>query len=1199
MTWITSFYLRAFTILLQVALIVSDELGRGKPVIRQHPNDVNDVADNVTIPCLADGSKPLKITWLKNGHALNVDKLSYLQLLPDGPLTITGAQKGRDQGEYQCIVSNSVGTVISKKAKITFPSDMDSFSMPDTEVTVNQGDRVLLKCHAPNSFPDRLIYWSKRDKRNPNQPIIMQSSEDAHYSSNAEGDLYFAYTKSTDHGEFYCNVENDNLGRYQRRTVDLVVNSVVTGKNVNPRIWYVTTKKAVAGEKYDLECIAYGRPVPTIRIYKVNSDVTLGSRDGNKRVVRFSRFQISDSGLYVCEASNVFGLKDTKTFYISVDARPSWVYQPQDMLADIGQPQTFPCVATGIPRVVYNWYYNGQKLPIGKEYTMAGGNLTISPVDTVHSGMYQCRASNVHGEILSSARLQVVEIPAGFGPGSTAPSTTHALIAGAAELTCKPTGSPKPSVRWRNVNQNKEIISQGRFLIRNGNLRIQRVLSTDQGKYKCIVWNKHGSTFRTAELFVRAKVAITKPPRAMIAKEGMNVTMSCGIETASALEVIFIWKKNYVKLNEDSRVFTKLRGTLTSVLHLNNLKMTDQGSYKCIAVTTVGTRDSAMADLTVTGSSGPEPPIHEGHTLRPSVNNQFTESPTPSDNAWHKGVPGRPTEVTASDFKANKVQISWTLGRDNFSPVKRVHIEARTMFKTRLWTRMLTTADSRSRGSVILALSAWASYRFRVISENSVGNSTPSAETFPWVNSLPAAPSNYPTEIKGIGTGPTEIKITWKPLPKIQQNGPNIYYNVFHRKSGSSSNMLLNQVKYGSSFSVRGTEYYVQYEFQIQAGNDVGVGPKSPICTGFTGERRPLGIPKDLRIQIKSSRSAVAWWRGVKTDRTVMRGEFLGYKLFIWKGKWPQRSNNANFKTTRANKTTVQLDPYSSYLFQVVAYNNDGDGPGSNIAGPYNTSEDVPGVPLLVSIKNAEMGRANVTWSEPAQPNGVIIGYEIRYKEVRGTVISKKEIRSAKQWTVIDNLTPASIYEFSVAAKTKAGTGGYTTVKFDFMWLPNIQPKGLKITAVGESTIVLRWNTINDVSIIGYKVYYWSEHDSTVTRIPIADVQADREIPVSNLKSGTVYYFQLAVLNHYGAGPKTKRIRAKTIYVPTTQGVPKSTMKLPIATSAKEDNTVDDNTINSNEPIKKKRSSAKATEPRHKSIQYFFWTLITLILIFR
>ena len=63
-------------------------------------------------------------------------------------------------------------------------------------------------------------------------------------------------------------------------------------------------------------------------------------------------------------------------------------------------------------------------------------------------------------------------------------------------------------------------------------------------------------------------------------------------------------------------------------------------------------------------------------------------------------------------------------------------------------------------------------------------------------------------------------------------------------------------------------------------------------------------------------------------------------QLFVWRGTWPEKTTDALFKTTRANKTQVHLDPNTSYLFQVVAYNNEGDGPASNIAGPYKTPED-------------------------------------------------------------------------------------------------------------------------------------------------------------------------------------------------------------------------------------------------------------------
>ncbi len=94
----------------------------------------------------------------------------------------------------------------------------------------------------------------------------------------------------------------------------------------------------------------------------------------------------------------------------------------------------------------------------------------------------------------------------------------------------------------------------------------------------------------------------------------------------------------------------------------------------------------------------------------------------------------------------------------------------------------------------------------------------------------------------------------------------------------------------------------------------------------------------------------------------------------------------------------------------------------------------MPGIPSSVTIKDAEMGMANVTWSEPEKPNGAIIGYDIRYKEVPGTVVSKKEVKSARQWAIVGGLSPASTYEFSVAARTKAGTGGFKKAKFDFTW---------------------------------------------------------------------------------------------------------------------------------------------------------------------
>jgi len=1167
MTWIKSFYLRALTILLHMTIILSDETGQSKPIIRQPPNDVIVRTENITIPCLVGGSPPLTIEWQKNGITLDLRKLDYLQLLSEGPLIIIKAQRSRDYGRYRCVVSNSVGKVMSEEAEVIFPY-MDSFSMPTTEITVNEGDRALIQCHAPSSFPDRHIYWEKQSTEKGTRSSTLQSQEGIHYAANTEGNLYFSYTKSSDQGEYYCNVENFHLEQSKRRTVELVVNPVPVQKNSRPQIWYITTKKPLVNENFDLECIAYGRPVPAVKIRKVHSDIALGSRDGNKRLVRFRPYLKSDNGLYVCEVTNLFGEKDSRTFYLEGDERPSWLIEPEDTLSDIGESKTLSCKATGLPDPAYTWFFNSKRILPGKEFALAGGNLTISPIEKLHSGMYQCVARNIHRELISSIRLQVIEIPAGFGAGSTSPSNAHVLIGGIAEISCNPTGSPKPTIRWRKLSEESddiEVVSQGRFtILPNGNLRIKRVVATDEGKYQCIVRNSLNSASKSAELFVRAKVAITRPPQATTAKVGTSVNLTCGVETASVLEVHFRWKRNFTPLIENSRIYTVKRGTRTSVLHIDNLKMTDIGMYTCSAVTTgsVGSRDTAEAYLTVVG------------------------------------VPGRPTEVSTSDFKQNKVRISWTLGRDNYSPVTKVHIFYRTQFERKKWHHMMTTTDIKSRGSADLSLSPWASYRFRVVSENGVGNSTPSVETFPWLKSLPAAPSRYPTEIKGVGTGPTEIRISWKPLTRLEQNGPNIFYNVYHQQSGThSSRMQVDKVKYGSSLTVRGAEYYVQYEFRIQAGNDFGLGPMSPIVNGFTGERRPLGVPKDLQVQITSSRTAIAWWKGVKTDRTVMRGKFLGYKLFFWRGSWRRKSSNAMFKTTRANKTHVQLDPHTSYLFQVVAYNSEGDGPGSNIAGPYITPEDTPEEPLSITFHDAEMGQVNISWTDPSKPNGVIVGYSVKYKELPGDREQMFEIQGEKKWAVVKNLKPAALYQFSVAAKTKAGVGRYRKENFDFTWLPTVMPNDVRVTAVGESTVVLRWSSVNDPAIITYKVYWRPENNQTNEDTFMYVANAEREMPVNNLRSGTVYFLQVAAVNRYGAGPKTAQIRVKTVYVPTTPGPTETPKSEEDATTQVRKQTTDQS--NMIPAVNENQTRSKGSRISERTLHYMFWSLITLLLVLR
>ena len=101
--------------------------------------------------------------------------------------------------------------------------------------------------------------------------------------------------------------------------------------------------------------------------------------------------------------------------------------------------------------------------------------------------------------------------------------------------------------------------------------------------------------------------------------------------------------------------------------------------------------------------------------------------------------------------------------------------------------------------------------------------------------SLVTAPSKYPSEVRAVGTSPSTLKITWLPLPPIDHSGPGLYYVVYHQRADSKGELSRSEVKNATSLYVMAADFYVKYMIQIQAANDIGFGPKSPVVFGYSG----------------------------------------------------------------------------------------------------------------------------------------------------------------------------------------------------------------------------------------------------------------------------------------------------------------------------------------------------------------------------
>ncbi|KTG35179.1 hypothetical protein cypCar_00016731, partial [Cyprinus carpio] len=87
------------------------------------------------------------------------------------------------------------------------------------------------------------------------------------------------------------------------------------------------------------------------------------------------------------------------------------------------------------------------------------------------------------------------------------------------------------------------------------------------------------------------------------------------------------------------------------------------------------------------------------------------------------------------------------------------------------------------------------------------------------------------------------------------------------------------------------------------------------------------------------------------------------------------------------------------------------------------------GPPSTVSIMHQvsrTIDSITLSWSQPDQPNGVILDYELQYYEKDQTEHNSSIVKSQTNTAVIRGLKPGGIYVFQVRARTVAGFGRYS-----------------------------------------------------------------------------------------------------------------------------------------------------------------------------
>ncbi|XP_031421988.1 neurofascin [Clupea harengus] len=977
------------------AMEIPQDVIQPPTIIKQSVKDhIVEPKDPIVIECEATGNPQPVFTWTRNGKYLNVARDSQVSMRRrSGTLEIFFYGRPNDyEGEYQCTATNEFGSAISNKINLRV-SKSRSWPKEHLEpMTVFVGEPLVLSCNPPPGPPEPATYWV-----NSSMVPIRQSRR---VSKAENGDLYFSYILPEDASTDYCCTARFpyTYTIHQKSPVILQVLTVRRPSEKAPAFMYppkkATSKIALLGEELVLECFATGVPAPVIKWTKDWDEMSLDGKrleSFNKRL-RILSVSMDDGGDYTCTASNKMGYVE-RTISVSVKAAPFWLEKPKLLILSRDMSAKLVCQADGVPRPSIQWLVNGVPVEEAEQISsrqVSGETLNFRAVTEETTAVYQCNASNPYGYLLANAFVSVMDQRARIlGPRD---QLVKVIEGRKTVLDCPYFGAPAPALHWSKGAMGT--LEGGRYKVyRNGTLEIRKTRVDDQGVYVCIVSNLMGRDENQIQLEVKEPTQVIRKPHNVVILRGGDAKFECAVKHDLTMLPSVNWEKNNKTLFIGRRML-KEEDALTIV----NVNKADDGIYSCVVKTEL---DGVVVSARLKVMDRPE----------------------------------SPTDLVISDPSERSVRLTWTPGDSNHSPIKEYMVQTKEEWWFPSAWKNLTTYPG-NLNSVVLQLSPYLSYRFRVIAVNALGQSEPSRAT-EYYQTGGAVPDAFPKNIRGVGSGlwRNNMEITWEPLPERDWNGPYLQYMVWWRRRESREEWK-NVTTRWWWHTIYDTDTFTAYEIKLQAINTFGYGPESPVVIGYSGEDRPLEAPAELSVSDMESTSVTVNWHPV--PRSSIMGELKEYKVYYWRETsqlpWlsvSRRTKSKGFAASgpRLSGDLTGLTPYSNYRIYIVVANSRYEGPASSTI-EFQTPEGVPSAPRSFKIQHRHLDTIYVEWERPAEPNGILTGYIMRYQllnATRGEKIREEHLPPNRTDLSVQRFDRYTRYKFSLAAQTQVGIGEFYT----------------------------------------------------------------------------------------------------------------------------------------------------------------------------
>ncbi|KAI3371155.1 hypothetical protein L3Q82_023780, partial [Scortum barcoo] len=744
-----------------------------------------------------------------------------------------------------------------------------------------------------------------------------------------------------------------------------------------------------------------------------------------------------------------------------------------------GQVLEMECIAEGLPTPEISWTKVSGDLPAKRtSFLHYQRTLRIVNVSESDAGDYRCTGRNRLGSVHHTIHVMVKAAPYWI---NGAPRNLVLAPGENGVLTCRASGTPKPSITWAMngipiENSPKDLSRR----VEGDTIIFTDVQTGSSAVYQCNVSNDYGYLLSNA--FVNV---LSEPPRVLTAANKVyqiiknhRALLDCA-SFGSPIPKIKWFKDSRSSILDGDPYILHDNGTL----EIHVAQAHNSGKYTCVAGNSLGnyenhvylevkepTRILKQPEYKVVRRGRSvvfECKVKHDPSLVPTMTWLKDDGELPDDERLivdsdsltitevtenDAGVytcimnttldhdsasaeltvverPDPPTDLELTDQKKRSVQLTWTPGDEHNSPIQKFLIQYEDALHNRGHWHNLTEVPG-TKTTAHLKLSPYAHYTFRVLALNGVNFSRPS---FPsrMFKTEPAAPDENPSGVQGFGTEHDNLVISWKPLTGLQSNGPGLHYRVMWRQKGVGHQWTSVTVANNSKFVVSGTPTFVPYEIKVQAVNDYGPAPEPAVALGYSGEDLPIGAPGNVQAMVVNSTVAEVHWDPVPPKS--IRGHLKGFKVYYWRERSLHKHNPHHvekqiltFSGNHSRGMLPGLHPFSLYSFNVRVFNGRGEGPHSPTQ-QFETPEGVPGAPSSLIVTNTDQDSLTLEWSPPHVRNGRITGYTLKYQPVNNSnelgPVEELALPANETSVTLPNLKYSTRYKFYLNARTVRGAG--------------------------------------------------------------------------------------------------------------------------------------------------------------------------------